>query len=103
MHITLYGMGALVCLAVFLSLLWARTYERGPLIWLKGVLRRRRAEVGADRRELLARVQSFLPRAGEGNTVFSLYRESTTRGGSKIQITTASYDYKVFVADGKDL
>ena len=46
---------------VFGSIVVARVYETGPVIWLKRAARRSRAEEGADRRELVARVQQLLP------------------------------------------
>lgn len=85
---------------VFGSIVVARVYETGPVIWLKRAARRSRAEEGADRRELVARVQQLLPQANDSNVVFSLHRESSTSGGSQFTIMSSTYYPRVFVVDG---
>ena len=85
------------------SMLVARRYVVGPVIWLRKALHRNRAEEGADRRELLARVQQLLPLANENNMVFSLHHENSTHGGSKVSVVTNTYYAQVFVADGDAL
>lgn len=82
------------------SAVLAKVYEVGPFIWIKRAARRRRALEGADRRELVARVQQLLPQANDGNVVFSLHRESSASGGSQFTVLSSTYYPMVFVADG---
>ena len=84
----------------FASFLVARTYEIGPVIWIKRELARKRAQEGADRRELIDRVRQLLPQANENNVVFSLHRESSTRGGSRMTVVSNTYYPRVYVVDG---
>lgn len=82
------------------SLVVAKGYETGPIIWLKRAARRERALEGTDRRELVARVQQLLPQANDSNVVFSLHRESSASGGSQFTILSSTYYPMVFVVDG---
>ncbi len=75
----------------------------GPIVWAKRASGRKRAESGEDRRALLARVRELLPQASEENTVFSLYVDSHTSGGSKVRVTTYTYYSRVFVLEGESL
>ena len=77
----------------------AKTQEAGPFIWIKRASRRQRALEGADRRELVARVQQLLPQANDGNVVFSLHREQSASGGSQFTVLSSTYYPMVFVAD----
>ena len=90
----------ILILLLVISFATAKVYEAGPIIWLKQAMRRRRALEGADRRELVARVQQLLPQANDGNVVFSLHRESSSSGGSQFPVLTSTYYPMVFVADG---
>ncbi len=103
MDITISGVVTLLIILVFLSALLARAYEVGPIIWLKRVLRRKRAQEGTDRRELVARVRQLLPQANDDTVVFSLHRESSASGGSKITVLSSTYYPRVFVVDGDSL
>lgn len=89
----------LLLLLLFLSAVLAKVYEAGPFIWIKRAARRRRAQEGADRRELIARVRQLLPQANDGNVVFSLHRERSASGGSQFTIISSTYYPMVFVAD----
>ena len=91
---------ALLLILIFGSFIFAKVYETGPIIWLKRSARRSRALEGADRRELVARVQQLLPQANDGNVVFSLHRESSSSGGSQFTILSTTYYPMVFVVDG---
>lgn len=75
----------------------------GPIIWARKASGRKRAESGEDRRALLARVRELLPQANAENTVFSLYVETQSSGGSKVRVTTYTYYSRVFVLDGDSL
>ena len=90
-------LSAVVILAVVFTLAGVQ-HEFGPWLWYKRAAGRRRALTGKDRRQFVARVQRLLPQARDENVVFSLYRESRTRG-TKVSITVHSYRYKVYVAD----
>ena len=103
MESVLFGLGSILLAVAFASMLVARRYVVGPLIWLRQAMHRQRAEEGSDRRELLARVQQLLPQANENNMVFSLHHESSTHGGSKVSVVTHTYYARVFVADGDSL
>lgn len=85
---------------LFTSAVIARVYAAGPIIWIKQATRRQRALEGADRRELVARVQQLLPQANDSNVVFSLHRENTTSGGSQFTVMSSTYYPMVFVVDG---
>lgn len=79
-------------------------YNMGPVIWVRKALGRSRAQKdGSTRKELVERVRQLLPRAVDGNVVFSLQAESHTSGGSRVRVTTNTYHYKVFVADTEGL
>ena len=96
---TLKILTVLLILLVLFAVL-AKFCETGPFIWIKRAACRQRALEGADRRELIARVQQLLPQANDGNVVFSLHRESSARGGSQFTIISSTYYPMVFVADG---
>ena len=85
---------------LFTSAVIARVYAVGPIICIKQATRRQRALEGADRRELVARVQQLLPQANDSNVVFSLHRENTTSGGSQFTVMSSTYYPMVFVVDG---
>lgn len=95
-----YKIVTVLFLLIFGSIVLARVYEVGPIIWFKRVSRRKRALEGADRRDLVARVQQLLPQANDGNVVFSFHRESSASGGSKITVLSTTYYPMVFVVDG---
>ena len=86
---------ALLLILIFGSFIFAKVYETGPIIWLKRSARRSRALEGADRRELVARVQQLLPQ--EERRVFLLrywfgdpIREIARRTGwgeSRVKVT----------------
>lgn len=78
-------------------------YGFGPVLWIRRLSGRRRAEEGTDRRELVRRVRELLPQATENNVLFSMFRDSNTSGGSQFSVTTYSYCPQVFVADGISL
>ncbi len=91
-------------LAVFFScLVTGWFYGFGPVIWVKRSAGRRRARDTGSRQELVLRVQQLLPHAMDGNVVFSVEEEQSTSGGSKVQVTTSTYHYKVFVAEPQSL
>ena len=100
MKFTLSGFVFVLIVLVVLSVLMARTYEVGPIIWIKRACRRKRALEGTDRRELVARIQQLLPQANDDNVLFSLHLERSTHSGSKVTVTSTTYYYMVFVADG---
>ena len=95
-----FKIGSLLFILIFGSFLLARVYAVGPLVWLKRAALRGRALEGADRRELVARVQQLLPQANDGNVIFSLHRENSSSGGSKVTVISTTYYYNVFVVDG---
>lgn len=103
MQPTISGIVSILLALAFASMLVARRYVVGPVIWIRQALHRNRAQEGTDRRELLARVQQLLPQANENNVVFSLHHESSTHGGSKVSVVTHTYYARVFVADGDAL
>ena len=74
-------------------------YEFGPYVWIKRSIGHRRAQIGADRQELVARVQKLLPWADDKNIVFSLYKDTTTSSGSKVGVTAHTYYSRVFVLE----
>ena len=95
-----FKIGSLLFILIFGSFLLARIYAVGPLVWLKRAALRGRALEGVDRRELVARVQQLLPQANDGNVIFSLHRENSSSGGSKVTVISTTYYYNVFVVDG---
>lgn len=100
MKLTVSGVVTVLICVVIVSALLARTYEAGPIIWIKRAARRKRALEGTDRRALVARIQQLLPQANDDNVLFSLHRESSTSGGSKVTVISSTYYYTVFVVDG---
>lgn len=90
----------LLLIFLVISIMVAKVYETGPIIWLKQATRRGRALEGTDRRELVERVRQLLPQANDGNVVFSLHREHSASGGSQFTIMTSTYYPMVFVVDG---
>ncbi len=74
-------------------------YGFGPVIWVRKAAGRRRARLTTSRQELVRRVQELVPQASDSNVVFSVEAETSTSGGSKVQVTTSTYHYHVFVAD----
>lgn len=100
MKFTVSGAVTVLFILVVVSVMLARIYETGPIIWIKRAARRRRAMEGADRRALVARIQQLLPQANDDNVLFSLHRESSASGGSKVTVLSSTYYYTVFVADG---
>lgn len=92
-----------IILAVVGTLVGWRS-NMGPVIWARRSRGRARAQDDdSSRRELVSRVQQLLPQANDQNVVFSLQVESHTSGGSRRQVTTYTYYYKVFVADADSL
>lgn len=91
---------ALLLVFVVGSIMSAKFYEAGPIIWFKRAVRRKRAQEGADRRALVAQVQQLLPQANDGNVIFSNHQESSASGGSQFTILSSTYYPMVFVADG---
>ena len=78
-------------------------YGFGPVIWARKATGRRRARSTRSRQELVLRVQQLLPQARDNNLVFSVEEERSASGGSKVQVTTSLYHYKVFVAEPQSL
>lgn len=73
----------------------------GPVIWVRRAVGRSRAQRDdRSRKELVERVRKLVPQAQEENTVFSILEKSSTRGGSQLKVTTTTYQYHVFVAEG---
>ena len=95
LNINYFGIFILIVVIIIVG---AR-YGFGPVLWIKRSLGRKRAQEGEDRRELIARVQKLLPQANDDNVVFSMYRERSTRGGSKVTVTTDTYYPRVFVVE----
>ena len=95
-----FKIGSLLFLLIFGSFVLARIYAVGPLVWLKRAALRSRALEGTDRRELLDRVRQLLPQANDCNVIFSLHRENSSSGGSKVTVISTTYYYNVFVVDG---
>lgn len=80
------------------------SYGFGPVIWVRRAAGRSRARRDdGDRRTLVERVQQLVPQAKDGNTVFSIQVESSTRGGSQFKVTANVYHYSVFVAEASRL
>ena len=78
-------------------------YGFGPVIWARKAAGRRRARSAHSRQELVLRVQQLLPQARDSSVVFSVEEEQSTSGGSKVQVTTSTYHYKIFVAEPQSL
>ncbi len=89
----------IVLIVVVVSILEAKFYEIGPVIWIKRSLRRKYALEGKDRNELLSRVQELLPQVNDSNTVFSLHKTTSHHSGGSVQVATNTYDLHVFVVD----
>ena len=69
----------------------------GPAIWIKRECGKARAlNSDSARQELVRRVQQLVPQASSQNVVFSLQEEVSHLR----RVTTYTYYYKVFVADG---
>lgn len=88
----------LLIVAVVVTIVGARIGV-GPIIWLRRAKGRSLAQEGSQRRELVERVRQLLPQANDGNVLFSMRVESSSRGGSQVKVITYTYYPLVFVVD----
>ena len=80
----------LLIVAVVVTIVGARIGV-GPIIWLRQAKGRSLAQEGSQRRELVERVRQLLPQANDGNVLFSMQVESSSRGGSHVKVITYTY------------